>query len=710
MPPVGMTDTTIEQESSAPLRVTEGGVPSDPPPSEVPLPSGLLRQLEKVFLHLDRWIGRVVAAPWNPLLHTGALAVTTFLVATVSGIALLVWYKPSVHLAYASVEAMSQAPFTAGLLRSLHRYSSDAVVFFGLIHVLRVLFERRFGGARWLAWVTGAIMMALLWFIGWTGYWLVWDLRAQFVAVGTARMLDVLPIFADPLGRSLLTDEGVNSLLFFVVFFIHMLVPLAMGVVMWIHITRLARARFLTRRPMTLWVMASLLLLCAVYPAGNEAPASMTALPQSISMDWWYLFPLVVTERLSGGWLWALTLAASAIFISVPWWLATRRPAPASVVASRCNECMKCYQDCPYEAIQMVPRSDGSTKFRTQASIIPSKCVACGICAGSCDTAGIGIDWFSAIDQRRRVEAWLKQAGDAGETVHIAFTCAESAGAGLDVDSATGRCEELPGYRVMQVPCAGWVHPLLIERAMRHGAGGVLISSCGPGECVYREGDEWERQRLEGERLPSLRTDKVDEEQVRLVGFDRTRTAELIREAARLRHGKAPRRTNLYSPALRAAAVTLLAIVCAGTMGVVSDLGYAAPGMDGSQLVISLKHPGAVSENCRDLTEEEIAARPVHMRKPRECERMRASVRLLVNVDGVPVVQTSVAPSGIWKDGNSVAVERIAVEPGDHQVSVAIGETADSDEWSFRDENTLRFTNQARRVVVFDRVAGFSWH
>lgn len=685
----------------------------EPERDEVEPPTGLLRGLGRIFLYVDRLFAKIVDEPLNPMFHTGAITVASTLIATVSGIVLLVWYKPSVHFAYESVEAMTQSPYTAGMLRSLHRYSSDAAMFFGLLHAARIFFERRFGGARWLAWVTGAALMSLILLVGWTGYWLVWDSRAQAVALGTAKLMDVLPIFVEPLSRSFITDEGVNSLLFFVVFFVHMLLPLALGVAAWLHITRLARPRFLTTRPMTLWLVGVLLLLCVFYPATNEVPAVMTALPRDISMDWWFLFPLIAIDRLSAGQTWALISFASVVFVSVPWWLARRQPAPAQVVETRCNECRKCYSDCPYNAIEMIARTDGNEKYQAQASVIPSKCVSCGICTGSCDTAGIGIDWLSSIDERKRITSWLGQAKSEGESVHIAFACAESAAAGLTVDAATGRCDELPGYRVLQVPCAGWVHPLMIERAMRNGADGVMIVSCGPGECSYREGAEWTALRLEGSREPALRPDKVDREKVLLLGLDRTRKAELLTGAARHRAAGATAtggggggRAGFFG----IAAAALLAVVFAVAIGAASDLVYAAPRQAGSELAVSLKHPGVASEECHEISAEELAATPVHMRKPRECKRTRPPVRLRVEVDGERTLDVSIAPSGLWEDGNSVALERVPIEPGDHHIRVAIGETVDPDEWSFKAERTLTFTDQSRRVVVFDRVAGFTWH
>ena len=129
----------------------------------------------------------------------------------------------------ASAELGVTAAAVGQLVRSLHRTSSDACMLFTLLHLLRMLLGRRVTGARWLAWVTGVALLGVLWFVGWIGYWLVWDQRAQQVAVGTARLVDALPIFADPFGRSLISDATVQPLLFFVILFVHMLLPLAMG-------------------------------------------------------------------------------------------------------------------------------------------------------------------------------------------------------------------------------------------------------------------------------------------------------------------------------------------------------------------------------------------------------------------------------------------------------------------------------------------------
>ena len=682
--------------------------PLDVPPDLEPEVRGasVLRFLERGFLYLDRVVGRVLPEELNPFLHTGAVAITALGVATVTGVLLLFWYRPSVHLAYGS---LLSHPWTAGLLRSLHRYSSDVAMFFALIHALRSFFERRFTGPRWLAWVTGVASVIALWFVGWTGYWLVWDDRAHGVAVGTAKTLDVLPIFADPMGRSFLTDQALNSLLFFVVFFMHMLIPLAMGIFLWLHLARINRPRFITRGALTVWVLGSLVLLSVAYPAKSAEPAHMTAIRESFGMDWWYLLPLALSDRLSGGALWSLLLGGGAAVLSIPWVLPRRRMGPASINAERCNACKQCFTDCPYDAIAMVSRITGNMKYPLQAEVDPRKCVDCGICAASCDSVGTNLDWLETIATRQRVEKWVREAIEAGESPILAFSCAHAAGAGLSVDPKTGKCAELPGYRVLEVPCAGWVHAYTLERALRRGAREALIVACGPGQCRYREGVQWLRQRLDGERKPMLREPEAHRRRIHVLELDRTRKRDLLRMAEALRLGGALTEPRVPRTLAGLAAAALAVIVSAG-IGAVSDLGYASPRVDGSELVVTFKHPGRVSEHCHDLTPEEKARLPVHMRRDRVCDRARAAVRMRVKVDGRRVIEKVYEPKGVWHDGNSVAVETVPVPPGKHEVEVEIGDSHRPDEWSFKAEKEIAFTREARRVVAFDRLTGFTVH
>ena len=662
---------------------------------------GLLKLLERPFTAADRAIDTFLPEDLNPFARTGAIANTTFIVALVSGILLLLWYVPSIHQSWDSVVAMDAQPWTAGLVRSLHRYSSDACVFFLAVHALKLFFARRFGGSRWLAWVTGVFVIGVLWLTGWTGYWLVWDERARQIALATAKFLDVLPIFIDPLSRSFLVDERVNTLLFFVIFFIHMLVPFAAVVALWLHITRLARANWITGRVMTAWIVGSLVLLSVALPADTAGPARLAVEPGGFPLDWWYLAPLVLAERMSVGLGWALLLGVGAVGFVVPWARVGAPASPAGVEASLCNSCRKCEADCPYSAISMVPREDDKP-FESQALVDEALCVGCSICTGSCDTGGVGVPAWPSLLARKTVGRWMAEALVAGRAESLAVLCADGAGELLEVDEASGRCDALPGWRILPVPCAGWVHPLLVERALRSGAKEVVIGACGPANCRFREGPAWIEERLDGRREPELRRDKVDASAVRVVRFPRGGVDALI-EA--LDGGAAP------PPSRRASAVAGVGLAAAiGVVVAAMSVGpwWPAAG-DEPVLVVSFKHPGRVGEDCRVPSAEELANTPVHMRRERICERRRADVRLRVHVDGELVLDRAYPPKGIWGDGNSIALETLAVAPGPHEVRVQLGDRLDASAWDWTEHRTLEFRPRERRVVLFGRNDGFDW-
>jgi ferredoxin len=672
------------------------------PPADAEPPARgerLLRPLDRALSTLDRATAAALPAQLNPFLQLGALANWSFLIAVATGIALLFFYTPSVHQAHASMLAMDAAPWTSGLVRSLHRYSSDACMALVLLHALKVFAARRFSGPRWFAWLTGAFSLLCLWLVGWLGYWLPWDQPAQHIAEGTARALDVVPLFVDSLERSFVTDAGVNSLLFFLVFFAHMLLPLLMGIGLWLHITRLARARFLPAKPMLWWSAAVLVLLSAAVPARTGAPAAMAVKAAALEIDAWYLAPLWLTDRLAGVALWLFWLTSGALLCSVPWLLPRRRVRTAAVEVARCNACTKCSVDCPYLAITMVPRTDGKP-YAQQAQIDPKLCVGCGICSGSCDTAGIGLPWLPQRGERERIEAMLAPAVARGEPPGLLLACAHGAARSLRADAATGECS-LPGWLALEVPCAGWVHMGTAERALKLGAREVAIASCGDGNCRYREGDEWARQRLAGRREPFLRRDRVDADRVRFVSLPPGADV-----AAILTPGAVPARPTGVRRALGFVAVAAaVALVAAG-----SFVGYRPPLDDQPELVVSFKHPGQLTEQRRPLTDAEKAALPPHMRREFDLVRTRQPVRLRIAVDGVELVARSYAPTGIWGDGNSIALERLPVAPGPHRVDVAIGDGGDDAVFEHTISAEVEFERSRRRALLFDRHQGFTWH
>ncbi|MDX1617985.1 MAG: cytochrome b N-terminal domain-containing protein, partial [Balneolaceae bacterium] len=670
----------------------------------------LLQFFDRWFLRLDRVVARYLPDALNPFVQSGAIANTTFIIALISGFVLLIWYKPSVYQAYQSLDQIDPV---GEYFRALHRYSSDACMLFILFHAFKMFFARRFGGARWLAWVTGIVAVALLWFDGWLGYWLVWDERANQIAVGTAKMLDQLPIFAEPLTRSFLTDDSFNSLLFFLVFFFHMLIPLAMGIALWLHVSRLNKANWITGKPMTWAVLGSLTLLSILLPADLTKPARMLELQEQMPIDYFYMLPLYFTDRLEGGLLWAIALAGFIGFVSVPWLLAKKgpeRPKP-TIDSTRCNGCEQCYRDCPFNAITMLPRSEEDRKKGDfYASIDPSKCISCGICVGSCDPVGIEFPRLPARDVRDQIDEWLEDRLEKDISVYVAYICSNSAGADLHIDEETGRCRELPGYIVRSIPCVGWVHPLMIERALRKGAEGVLIAGC-QNEPEYRLGAMWTGMRIKGFRHPEMREDKVDMSKIHYLQYDRADYEAFLGDARSIQRtgGMAGKKKKERTGSGRYAMGAALMLILGTLTYFFSKAPYRVPVQSESELVVSFSLPGRPIDAGAEEPGGQQDLLP-HMRGGNSTAgRERSEVRLRLAIDGRTVVERQFAPKGLFNDGSSSAIIHHPLEAGTHAVEIYLGDTA-GEEWRYSAADTLQFETHRRRVVTFNRTDGFRWY
>ncbi|MGB5133472.1 MAG: cytochrome b N-terminal domain-containing protein, partial [Steroidobacteraceae bacterium] len=248
------------------------------------------RWLRAAFDALEGICSRVFTAPWNPLLQLGSLGWFFYWVVAVSGIYLYVFFDTGITRAYDSVEAITQGQaWLGGVLRSLHRYASDGLVAMVLIHMLHEFALDRISGKRWFAWITGLPLLGLVYVSGITGYWLVWDAAAQYVAVTSGELLDVLPLFGEPISRNFVNEVSLSSRFFTLMSFMHIAAPLLLLLFMWIHIHRHAAARVQPARGLGILVVVSLLALALVVPAVSQVRANLDLVPAVIGLDWFYL-------------------------------------------------------------------------------------------------------------------------------------------------------------------------------------------------------------------------------------------------------------------------------------------------------------------------------------------------------------------------------------------------------------------------------------
>ncbi|MFN2309349.1 MAG: hydrogenase iron-sulfur subunit [Gammaproteobacteria bacterium] len=461
---------------------------------------------------------RAFGAELNPMHHLGALTIFFFWVVLVSGIYVFVFFETSIEGAYQTVEYLTHTQwYLGGVMRSLHRYASDAAIVTLALHMLNEFSAGRYRGARWFSWFTGVPLLWMVFPLGITGYWLVWDQLSQYIALSTSELLDVLPIFTDPMARNFLTADSLSDRFFTLLAFLHLIgIPIFLVFGIWFHLLRLSRPKVNPPWRLALGSLGMLLVLSLLRPAQSHAPADLSVVPHDLAFDWFYLLPFPLLDWGSPWLFWGVLLGISLLLSALPW-LPPLRQAPVAVVdPGNCNGCGRCYADCPFSAVTMQPRNDGTRHTRI-AVVDPDLCTACGICAGACPSAtpfrsleelvsGIDMPSFPIREMRDRSRTAL---ADVQAPVKVLVYGCEHA---IDVRDYAGA-----EVAAISLPCTGNLPPAFIEYALRReDADGVFITGCPDGDCFFRLGAAWTEARVAGLREPHLRGN-VDPQRVRIV-------------------------------------------------------------------------------------------------------------------------------------------------------------------------------------------------
>ncbi|MEZ5787956.1 MAG: cytochrome b N-terminal domain-containing protein [Xanthobacteraceae bacterium] len=490
---------------------------------------GVLRTgLRYGFELIERPFERLFGPTLNPLSQLGALGFFFYWVVAVSGIYLFIFFDTGIERAFESVEYITNDHwYHAGVMRSLHRYASDLMVVMLVVHLLREFAYDHYRGVRWYSWFTGLPIIWLLYSSGITGYWLVWDRLAHYVALTSSELLDYLPIFGEPIARNFVSTGTLTSRFFTLMVFMHIALPLFLLFIMWVHILRISRPKVNPPRQLAIMMLVALVVVSLWNPALSQGHVDLSRAPVEVGLDWFYLPLYPLTQSWGRGGVWAFLGALSLIIGAMPWLPPFRRSKAAEVDLAHCNGCARCAEDCPYEAIRMVPRTDAQP-FPTQAEVKDAHCVSCGICVGACPSStpfrrttdlktGIDLPDYRLKELRERVVDTAGALKGPGRVLVLA--CDHGGGA----RHREGR---------VPLPCAAMIPPSLIDYVLsKDFADGVVVAGCAESACYHRLGIAWTEQRFAGERDPYLRA-RVPRERVRTIWTSALETRRFETELA----------------------------------------------------------------------------------------------------------------------------------------------------------------------------------
>ena len=131
--------------------------------------------------------------------YLGGITLFLFIVQVVSGILLLMYYRPGADSAYESVRFIISDVAFGWLIRAVHSWSANLMILFAFLHMFTVYFTQAYRKPRELTWLSGVALLGLAMFFGFSGYLLPWNELSFFATrVGTG-MAGAVPVIGKDL-------------------------------------------------------------------------------------------------------------------------------------------------------------------------------------------------------------------------------------------------------------------------------------------------------------------------------------------------------------------------------------------------------------------------------------------------------------------------------------------------------------------------------
>jgi quinol-cytochrome oxidoreductase complex cytochrome b subunit len=143
--------------------------------------------------------------------YLGGMALFLFGLQIITGVLLLFYYRPSSDGAYESVQfLMSQVKF-GWLIRSIHSWGANLMIFMAFIHMFSVMLLKAYRKPRELTWITGVGMLFMILGLGFTGYLLPWNELSYFATKVGTDIAGVMPVVGPFIRRVLRGGEDVSG-------------------------------------------------------------------------------------------------------------------------------------------------------------------------------------------------------------------------------------------------------------------------------------------------------------------------------------------------------------------------------------------------------------------------------------------------------------------------------------------------------------------
>ncbi len=198
--------------------------------------------ISSLFLHIHPVrVSRHVLKPTYTF-ALGLISGILFLVLSVTGLALMLYYVPYPPEAYRSMKDLQFVVTFGIVLRNMHRWSAHAMVGVVFLHMCRVFWTGSYKVPREFNWVIGVVLLLLTLGLSFTGYLLPWDQLAFWaITVGT-NIAAYAPMIGDQVKSLLLGGHMIGPMTLLRFYVLHcVILPLAMLLLISLHVWRVRK-------------------------------------------------------------------------------------------------------------------------------------------------------------------------------------------------------------------------------------------------------------------------------------------------------------------------------------------------------------------------------------------------------------------------------------------------------------------------------------
>ena len=128
---------------------------------------------------------------------------------------------------------------------------------------------------------------------------------------------------------------------------------------------------------------------------------------------------------------------------------------------------------------------------------------------------------------------------------------------------------------------------------------------------------------------------------------------------------------------------------------------------DEAMITVAFAHAGESREPCRRLSQEELAKLPPNMRKPEDCPRERSPVVIKALLDGETLIDETLQPPGLFKDGGVNVYFSGIIPAGGHHFEIKMDDSVRKEGFDYTFGQDINLKPAQILLVSFNPQKGF---